>query len=277
MAKPSENRPTDAKLRSLYVDQGWSAERIADSVGVRKITVLRWLGAAGVERRPSGRGLANRGASAPSPDELRRMVHEDHLSFRDIAARYGVHHTAVPQWLNAYGIERPGVWDTRRRGKAFTEPSEQELRSRLGSGESISSISKDFDVSTTCIRARCDEYGIEVQTGGWQPGRKFLGQDGHELRSTYEQRVCDWLHSNGVTHEVEPAYPWDRRYRADFKVGDAYVEVWGVTSNDAYKKRKAMKIARCAEHGVELIQINHWQFAAGRKWWKPLLHLHGVL
>ncbi|MDQ7991195.1 MAG: hypothetical protein AAGC63_00355, partial [Propionicimonas sp.] len=84
----------------------------------------------------------------------------------------------------------------------------------------------------------------------------------------YEQRVDNWLHLHNLAHVVEPRYPWDARYRADFLVGDTYIEVWGVTNNDRYQQRKAMKIERCRQEGLPLIQLRVWDFS--RRWQRRL-------
>lgn len=270
MPAPSPNRPSPEELRELYIDQGLSSLAIAERCGVEKITALRWLKAAGIERRPTGSGLANRGVTPPTAEELHRLIHVENIGLRGVAECYGVYYTAVGHWLDRHGIERPSIWQTRRRGVVPTEPTEQELRERIGSGESLASIARDFPVSSTLIRARCTTYGIEVSRDGWQRGKRFECADGHLARSTYELRVDDWLSERGIEHEVEPPYPWDRRYRADFCVDDAYIEIWGVIGNPAYQTRKAMKIERCAAEGLRLIQINYAQFASGRRWWKPL-------
>lgn len=273
MPAPSKNRPTPDALRRLYVDERMTSREIAASLGVEKITVLRWLKAAGVERRASGRGLANRGITPPTAEELRRMIHEDHIGLRGVAEKYGVDYTAVSHWLDRYEITPPTVWQTRRRGEQPVEPSEDELRERTGAGESLASIARDYAVSSTLVRARCERYGIEVQRDGWQRGKRFTCADGHLARSTYELRVDDWLFDHGIAHETEPAYPWDRRYRADFLVGSTYIEVWGVTNNPAYTARRDLKVQRCAETRIDLIQINYGQFANGRRWWRPLQRL----
>jgi transposase len=270
---PSKLRPSETELRRLYEGEGLTAQAIADRCQVEKISVLRWLKAAGVERRASGRGLANRGVVEPTADELRAMVHDQHLSYREIADRYGVDFTAVPYWLKKHQIERPSVWGTRRRGIEIQMPSEADLRRRREAGESIRSIAADVGVADATIAARCREYGIAIDASGWREAERFTCDDGHPARSSYEHRVDNWLTEHGLAHEIEPRYPFDRRYRADFLVGDAYVEVWGVTHNPAYQRRKAWKIAQCREHGLRLVQINHWQFAKGRKWWRPLLPL----
>jgi hypothetical protein len=272
---PSPLRPSVDVLRRLYVDERLSSPEIARQCQVEKITVLRWLRAADIERRPIGRGLANRGIKPPTAEELHRLIHIEHLGYRGVADLYGVDHTAVSHWLTKHGIAKPTVWQTRRPAGA-REPSEQELRDRISRGESLTSITKDFDINRSTLTKRCRSYGIEVQHDGWQKGIRYPCADGHQARSLYEQRVDNWLHEHGINHEVEPAYPWDRRYRADFRVADIYIEVWGVTQNAAYTARRTMKIRRCKEAGIDLISINVWQFAKGRRWWRPLQRLQQI-
>lgn len=201
------------------------------------------------------------------------MIHEECIGLRGVAERYGVDYTAVSYWLDRHGIPRPTIWQTRRGGKPASEPTEQELRGRLAAGESLRSIERDYDVTRMVLRKRCDQYGIEVQRDGWQRGRRFTAADGHEVRSTYELRVDNWLHEHGLAHELEPRYPFDRRYRADFLVANTFIEVWGVTNNPRYTQRRQWKVEQCERYGVPLIQIGGWQFAKGRRWWKPLQDL----
>lgn len=198
------------------------------------------------------------------------MVHVDHMSYRSIGAIYGVDQSAVAYWLDKHEITRPTVWGTRRKGREPRIPSVDELRSRLASGESLTSIAADAGVSNGTIRRVTHAAGIPTARDGWDGGRRIACLDGHEARSLYEQRVDDWLYQHGLSHETEPAYPWDRRYRADFLVGEVYVEVWGVSENAAYQARKKMKQDRCRGEGLRLIEINWWQFANGRRWWRPL-------
>lgn len=275
MPAPSPLRPTDAELRRLYVDERWSAQRIGEQAKVSKKTALVWLRAAGIERRPIGSrvSLAARGITPPTAAELDEMMHVKHMPYREIAALYGVDFTAVPHWVKKHGLTTPKVWATRRKGHAPAIPPTEELAARYRGGESMTSIARMVGVDSSTIRSRLVKHGVEIRRDGWEGGKRYACADGHEARSTYEQKVDDWLHERGLPHELEPAYPWDRRYRADFKVGDAYIEVWGVTDNEAYKKRKAMKIARCKDAGLRLIQINWWQFSQSRRWWRPLLPL----
>lgn len=273
MAQVSALKPSRDDLYRMYVDEMLTARQIAEQCKVRHITVLRWLRAAGIERRKGKGAFYLSGGEPPSAEDLRRMIHVEHLGYSGVAAKYGVDMTAVPYWLEKYGIEKPTIWATRRKGVVPPMPSEAELRHRLGLGHSLTTVAAEYDCARSTIAARCQRYGIPVARDGWRGGHRLHCIDGHAARSTYEQRVDDWLYQHGVAHELEPAYPWDRRYRADFLVGQTYIEVWGVRDNDRYAERRRMKIARCRQAGLDLIGINHWQFAAGKRWWRPLERL----
>jgi hypothetical protein len=270
---PSPNRPTNAELRRLYEDERLTSRAIAQRCSVEKITVLRWMKAAGIPRRPA-LGLANRGIEGPTAEELHDMVHVQHLSYQQIAAKYGVDFTAVPHWLTRHGIPKPKVWDTRRRGIPIPLLTEHELRLRAAAGESITAIANTRGVSPQHVTKLFREYGIEVRRNGWRGGLRHICKDGHEARSIYERRVDDWLADHGLAHECEPRYPWDARCRADFLVGATWIEIWGVTQNATYTARRARKIKMCAETGLDLLGIDYWRFAKSRphgKQWDQLL------
>lgn len=263
-------KPDRETLRELYENQRLSTRQIGRQYGVAHITIRRWLTAYEIPVRPGGGGLANRGITGPTAEELHDLVHIQHLGYREIAARYGVDYTAIPQWLDRHGIKKPGVWDTRRKGRTPKVPSPEELRHRRSLGESATSIAASCGVSRSTITDLCRAHGIPLDRDGWDGGKRHRCRDGHEARSLYELRVDDWLTQHGLAHEPEPRYPFDARYKADFLVDTTYIEVWGVTDNPDYQERKRRKIKMCGENGIPLIQINHWQFAKGRKWWRPM-------
>lgn len=257
----------------MYIDERMSTREVAVVCDVSHMSIKRWLRADGIPMRPKGLGLAHRGVTAPTADELHNLVHVEHLSYRQIGDRFGVDFTAVPQWLTKHGIPKPTVWGTRHRGNPPKLPTEGELRARRDAGESLNSISRSTGVDTKTLSGLCLRYLIPVDRGGWAGGMRLDCRDGHLARSTYELRVDDWLTEHHLAHEVEPQYLWDRRYRSDFLVGETYIEVWGVMNNAKYTARKEHKIAECKKAGLDLIQINYWQFAKGRRWWRPLERL----
>lgn len=250
-------RPDRATLAALYCDQRLTTRRIGEMYGVRHITVRRWLTACGIELRPSGRGLANRGVEAPTRDELARLVHDEHQSYDQIAARYGVDRSAVQHWLTRHDIPRPAIWDTRRKGIRPDLPDAETLAAMYASGMSLEEIGKRYGVSERPIRELCRRHGIEVRRAGFNNSGTvaYRTARGEVVRSVYEMRVADWLHCRGIPYEYEPRLPFDRRYRADFLANGWYIEVWGVKGNDAYEERRQLKVRAYWAYAMPLIEL----------------------
>jgi hypothetical protein len=78
-------------------------------------------------------------------------------------------------------------------------------------------------------------------------------------------RVDNWLTDHGLDHEVEPRMPFTSNWRADFRVGDTYIEVWGVIGWPSYEKKKEAKVAAFRAHRAKLIELPRWIFAAKHK------------
>ena len=267
------SKPSAEELTKLYHEEKLTTRAIGDIYGISKTEVLRCMKRYNMPRRAQRNGLENRGITPPTKSELEHMVWTEHLPYPDIAAKYGVDSTAVPYWLRKHDIERPKIWDTRYKGEYPPDFNPIDISTRYALGESTTSIAEDYGVRATTLANKMRKEGIPLRRNGFDGGKRYQCQDGHEARSVYEQRVDDWFYKHGIEHECEPRYPWDKRCRADFKVGETYIEIWGVYGNERYNRQKQRKIDTCAELNIPLIQINHWQFAKGRRFWHRLLPL----
>ena len=99
---------------------------------------------------------------------------------------------------------------------------------------------------------------------GVQPttrGVRCLASDGHVCHSLDEQYVDNFLSARGIFHEREPYYaphpelnPHGRR-RADWRVGDSFIEYFGLIGDEEYEKRMAEKILLAKHSGVNLIAL----------------------
>lgn len=226
----------------------------------------------GIERRPANRGLLNRGIVELTADDLRRLVHEEHRSYREIGAMFGVDPSAVQHWLKRHDIDPPTAWGTRYKGSAPAIPEAIELARLYADGLSLDEIGQGFGVSGATIRLRLAAAGFEIRRDGYDGGKRFACADGHSVRSTYEQRVCNWLAEQSIPHSYEPPLPWDRRSRADFLANGWYVEVWGVQDSPSYAERRARKQAGYRAHGAAVVEINHFDFSKQKRGrWKRLL------
>lgn len=255
-------RPNTEELRRMYCEDRMTTRQIGTRLGVTKTTVRRWLVADEIALRPAGRGMAHRGVAAPSADELRAMVHEQHLSYADIGARYDVAPHTVMTWVRRYEITPPTLWETRRRGRVVEIPESGELARRYADGESLEHIAGTCGVSSVPIAKRLRDAGVTIRANGWKQGRRWVCTDGHVVRSSFEQRVDEWLHAHGLAHEIEPRLPWNRQQRADFLVGETYIEVWGVVNRAEYRERKEQKRRQYRDHELKLVELAPDDFAA---------------
>lgn len=76
--------------------------------------------------------------------------------------------------------------------------------------------------------------------------------DGHRVRSRPERVIDDWLHAAGILHEWEPRL---KGMRPDWRVGDVYVEFWGLKDQQGYEARRAEKLALYEARGLKLVEI----------------------
>lgn len=112
-----------------------------------------------------------------------------------------------------------------------------------------------MDLATILSRVR--EAGVRVRPAGYTGRLKC--PDGHIVDSRYEYEVDQWLCEHSIEHSTHPPVPWwnggKNPKRADFLVGDFYVEIWGLAGRESYDKRRQAKIASYKEHGTKLIQL----------------------
>lgn len=85
-------------------------------------------------------------------------------------------------------------------------------------------------------------------------GTECLAKDGHRCLSLAEKTIDDFLTAEGVTHEKEVTYP-GASYRADFSVGETFIEFFGLQSREDYALKTKKKIEHCQNAGICLIEI----------------------
>jgi len=255
------NRPTHDEMNTMYTLEKMTTRQIAEKTGFSPSAIKKWLREYGIERRPDSIGLAYHGKEPPTRDDLYRLVHTEHKSYQEIGAIYGIDKTAIPHWMEKHGIPKPTPWDTRYKGKRPTKPSREELSALYESGLSLTAIGDSFGFSWSTMRSLCKEYGIEIRPDGWEEGKRYLCQDGHLVRSVYEQTVDNWLFAHSIAHTYEPRLPWNIHFKSDFLANDWYIEVWGVTNNEAYKQRSERKRQLYQQHNAPLIELPVYFFS----------------
>ena len=125
---------------------------------------------------------------------------------------------------------------------------------------------RDSGAGTYCeifgswLRA-CEAAGLLQVLHQTSPyGKRCLARDGHECNSLAEKAVDDWLYSRGIEHEREPLYPFHitmnpTQMRADWKVGDRYVEMWGLIGDPEYESKIQRKLELAKYFNLELVEL----------------------
>lgn len=76
--------------------------------------------------------------------------------------------------------------------------------------------------------------------------------DGHKARSRDEAIIDDWLHARGIPHEREPKL---KGMRPDWRVGETYIEYWGMAGQRGYEERRSEKLALYKKRRLKLIEL----------------------
>ena len=195
-----------------------------------------------------------------------------------LAKDYGVTAQAIGYQLDLAGVPRRQAGkhtpEGRQRTKAAAPRGERsprwrslpvdELRAAYEAGESTVALANRYGVTRITIDKRLRLAGATIRDPGFSRYRTM--RDGCRVQSHYERAVHGWLVRHGLAHTCHPPAPWDsgeRGPRADFLVGDAYIEVWGVENNPDYERRRLAKVAAYAACGARLIELWPESIVAG--------------
>lgn len=267
-------RPPIQDLVDLYVAQGLTSTQIATRYNVSRTSVCAWLRYYGIAvRKPSAK---------PSADELKRLYVDQELTSRQIATMLGVDRNRLLAWLTEYDITRHGVPGTLLL-KGIAPPSKKTLYDLVHrKHKTFEEIGQMFGgVTKNAVMAWLNKLGIrrpktwlslKLPTANWkQNWVRYTASDGHIVRSKMELRVDDWLSSHGIEHECAPKLPFSNRHRADFKVGDTFVEIWGVRGSARYDATKRWKKRKYKKYSLHLLELTQTHFDRKDHNWEAML------
>ena len=104
----------------------------------------------------------------------------------------------------------------------------------------------------TLIAANVLEEGIRKMSRGYM----CLAEDGHECLSLGEKNIDDWLYRHNIGHQKEPKYPGEYNFRGDWKVGNYFIEYWGLAGQEDYDNKILLKREIAKEFNLSLIEIH---------------------
>ncbi len=92
-------------------------------------------------------------------------------------------------------------------------------------------------------------------------GINVMAKDGHMRRSLLERQIDDFSYDHGISHQIEPHYPFDSEinphgYRADWRLADGtYVEALGFPANPVYMAKAQRKMSFAAQHQIPVVTV----------------------
>jgi len=256
--------PPKERLAELYVGQLLSAAKVGEVLNAGKRTILNWLDHYGIRKRPSGIRLIDReDVTLPTKKRLEQLIHRDRKQYREIAKLLGLKKSTIANLVDRYGIKPLDHWSARTRTDHHTPTIEELQQLYVAERWPTVKVANAFGLSRSAILCHLKKHGLTRRKGTFQT------KDGEFVRSGYELMVDDWLYDGGFAHEYEPRVPFSKRHRADFKIGNLYIEIWGIVNVPEYEQTKQWKIGQYRKHSLDLLQIHGKDFPGGR--WLVLL------
>lgn len=120
-----------------------------------------------------------------------------------------------------------------------------------------------YEIPSLSSRGRRNfgSWNKAVKAAGFIPNdvifsKKFIANDGHKCDSLSEKIVDDWLFARKITHLVKVKYPWNNGMTADFKVGEYWIELFGLTGQlKSYDRLMKTKLQKVKEYNLNLISL----------------------
>lgn len=120
-----------------------------------------------------------------------------------------------------------------------------------------------YEVPALYTRARhtFGTWNKAVSASGFEPNpvrfaKKFTANDGHSCDSLSEKIVDDWLFARKIPHLTKIKYPWNNGMTTDFKVGDYWIELFGLCGQlKSYDNLMKEKLINIKKHKLKLIDL----------------------
>jgi len=239
---------TQEIVESLYW-QGYSYTDIGNEYNCSSTFVSSNFG-----QRIDARRARSEAGESITHKALYELYWDQWMSYEAIAETLNVDLTAIPYWLSKFDIPKRSAWETKR--GINWQPPDPEIVIHLYQAENMGmrAIGNLFDVGRGLIKRILVENDIEIRASGYPNISQFVANDGHCVKSSLELQVDNWLHQHGVDHEYEPALG-NTKKKADFKVGDIYIEIWGIVGNEKYERKKQHKLALYKKFELSLLSV----------------------
>jgi hypothetical protein len=256
----NESIPYDT-IYDIYVNKRMTTREAGKALGVSKRKIADTLRYYNIPIRDHVTQRKGDNYKKPSKDILSTLYFDKYMSLEDISKIYDVDLSTVGLWLKEYNL-KARIFGEGRRKKDFVMPTKAQLEDLyIKKQMSTLELSKIFKCSKGLITKILKDYGIELRPALYKKREYAVCKDGHVVRSGLERIVDDFLFENNFEHEYEKRLPKPYyRYRSDFYCNGYYIEIWGVTGNKEYNKRRKLKEQAYSDLGLKLISIEASDF-----------------
>lgn len=123
-------------------------------------------------------------------------------------------------------------------------------------------LKREFNKYYRPARLIFGTWNNAIKAAGLEPNPvKFANhhyaKDGHRCDSLSEKILDDWLYKNGIPHQIHVRYPWLGNMIADFKIGDYWIELFGLSGqHKRYDFLKSKKLKLIKEYNLKFISLS---------------------
>lgn len=113
----------------------------------------------------------------------------------------------------------------------------------------------------SAIRGRFGTWNKAIKAAGFKPNpvifaKKHVANDGDKCDSLAEKIIDDWLYARKIKHERNFHYPGSEGFTVDFKIGDFWIEFFGLSGElKRYDELKERKLKLAKKNKLNLIEI----------------------
>ena len=126
------------------------------------------------------------------------------------------------------------------------------------SGMSANEIGRKYAITGSTVLKYLKNWNIKRRKGAYGFSGLLSCKDSHKVRSYPELIIDNFLHENGINHEVEKSFDFNnKKYKCDFYLPDLnlFIEYWGIYHNENYLKRKEIKLILYKKLKLNLLSI----------------------
>lgn len=113
----------------------------------------------------------------------------------------------------------------------------------------------------SAMRGRFGTWNKAIEAAGFKPNpvmfaKKYIAKDGDKCDSLAEKIIDDYLSKRNIKHTRNFPYPGSEGFTVDFKVGDFWIEFFGLSGGlKRYDELKERKLKLAKKYKLKIVEI----------------------